>query len=376
MGSGIAPQRLLSQIENTAGWALENEAVYGDAVRVARKASDVEAAWNVDAFGAPYLEFMLAAHYLTVCTFVPTDVDARIRHHHWAGITDGEKLREAVSVVERVAAWDARLVSDRVAHEGDVFVSGHDGEWFSVRAGALGCAIAVGDDSTADALEATIDAELAREADLFTRIEAKRDLFMMLRAATLLAHNTGDLSRVASEWPAAKKTSAPGHARAAELAARYTRLGHEGEARHGGAFVRAGALNKRFMANENHRFLPLREPRCLRRSRELLLPLGPFFDDWGASIAKHAALDEEERATVVAALLDLALRRPEDHGPVRAMIGMAEATKGGMGAYAQHLPARARKELQTGDMPRRLGVPRRAFEERLRSQCESATRGR
>jgi hypothetical protein len=34
------------------------------------------------------LRLRLAAHYATVATFVPTDVDAHIRHHHWMAIDD------------------------------------------------------------------------------------------------------------------------------------------------------------------------------------------------------------------------------------------------------------------------------------------------
>ena len=56
----------------------------------------------------------------------------------------------------------------------------------------------------------------------------------------------------------------------------------------------AGALNKDVMATENHRFLALRKPRALRASRELLLPIGPFFESWGRTVAR--ALDEKDRA--------------------------------------------------------------------------------
>jgi len=365
MGTGIAPERLASQVANTASWALE---AGGDAARAVQNAPEIEAAWSADPFDARYLELMLAAHYLTVGTFVPTDVDTRIRHHHWIGL-DRERLRAGIDVVERVATWDPRLVSERVARvgnvgSGDSFVSGHEGEWLSVRAGALGAALALEDDESIARLENAIDEERAREAELYQAAE-RGDVLACLAAATLLAHNTGDLSRVVAEWPAPTKR----HARAAELATRYTRLGHEGDARFGGCFVRAGALNKRFMAHENHRFLPLREPRALRRARALLLPIGPFFDAWGRVIATHESLDEGERTSVLSALLDLHERKPDELGCVRAMIGLGDATRGGLQVYARNLPARRRKLLQTGALPRLLAVPQRVFEDRLRSQA-------
>ena len=75
------------------------------------------------------LRLRLAAHYATVATFVPTDVDAQIRHHQWLGIADGERLEAACALVTEAARRDATLVSERVT-EG---VSGHDGEWLAVR---------------------------------------------------------------------------------------------------------------------------------------------------------------------------------------------------------------------------------------------------
>src|SRR6185312_2414745 len=124
---------------------------------------------------------------------------------------------------------------------------------------------------------------------------ARGDELDLLRAATTVAHNLGDLSRVVEAWPALEGL--------AELRAIYMRLGHAPSARFGDRFARAGALNKAEMADENHRFLALRKARGLRRSRDLLLPIGPFFDAWGATVATHPALDARDRAEVVAALL-------------------------------------------------------------------------
>src|SRR6185436_12482194 len=43
------------------------------------------------------------------------------------------------------------------------------------------------------------------------------------------------------------------------------------------------------MALENHRHFALRKPKCLRKSPALLIPTGPFFDDWGRRVAEHQA---------------------------------------------------------------------------------------
>ena len=233
------------------------------------------------------LRVRLAAHYATVATFVPTDVDAHIRHHTWVAIDEPGVFAEARACIDETAARDASAVSARVT----AGISGHDGEWLAVRAGALGRALALGLHDEAAGLAERIDAELDREERCFAAALARgAPATTTLALATTLAHNLGDLSRVVDAWPKAVGGR--------ELRERYSRLGHADGPRRRRSFVLAGALNKELMALENHRFLALRKPRALRRSRDLLLPLGPWFDAWGETIARSAHLDDARaRAT-------------------------------------------------------------------------------
>ena len=121
-------------------------------------------------------------------------------------------------------------------------------------------------------------------------------------------------------------------------------------------------------ALENHRFLALRRPRALRRSRSLLLPVGPWFDAWGERIATSEHLEESDRAEVVAALVELHLRSPLQEGCLRALAGLHRATRGGVGSYAAALPARLRKELKRGRIRDSIDVPRERFEARIESR--------
>jgi hypothetical protein len=146
---------------------------------------------------------------------------------------------------------------------------------------------------------------------------------------------------------------------------RYSRLGHADGPRHRADFVLAGALNKDVMALENHRFLALRKPRALRRSRALLLPVGPWFDSWGETICRSELLDEAERAEVVAALVELHLRSSTQEGCLRALAGTHRETRGGLGWYGAALPARLRKELGRGRIRDAIDVPRERFEARI-----------
>ena len=355
MKHGILNSSLVEQVRNTAGW-LWRDSRCASLTALFDAAIDDDPRTDAD---APLRAFRvrLAAHYATVATFVPTDVDAHIRHHTWVAVPDAEAFALARACIDEAVARDARVVSARVTDG----LSGHDGEWLSVRAGALGRALVLGLDGEAAALAEHIDAELDREQQVFAAaIDCEAPATTTLALATTIAHNLGDLSRVVDAWPRS--------ARRAEFQARYSRLGHADGARHTGDFLLAGALNKELMAIENHRFLALRKSRGLRRSRALLLPVGPWFDAWGESVGRSEHLDEPDRAEVVTALLELHLRSPAQEGCLRALAGIHRATRGGLSCYATALPARLRKEVGRGRVREAIDVSRQRFEARLESR--------
>ena len=367
MKPGISSSVLVEQVRNTAAW-LWQEPACASLTAIFDESAD-EALEDPGAL-VRALRLRLAAHYATVATFVPTDVDAHIRHHMWIPIADAEVFAQAKACVDEAVARDARLVSERVtdagmdargrATQGAVAdgLSGHDGEWLSVRAGALGRALVLQLDREAATLAAEIDAELDREQQAFAAARARGAPAMTtLALATTIAHNLGDLSRVVDAWPKA--------ARASDLHTRYSRLGHADGARHRGDFLLAGALNKELMSIENHRFLALRKPRALRRSRSLLLPVGPWFDAWGERLCRSELLEDADRAEVAAALIELHLRWPAQEGCLRALAAIHRETRGGLGWYGAALPARLRKEIGRGRIREAIDVSRERFEARI-----------
>lgn len=336
--SGIAPTVLLEQVKSTAPWALTMDPPL-PAAAILGAAPEIEKRWRESANDEGYFALLLAAHFTTVATFCPTDVDARIRQHAWAALAK-ERLASAVARVEEVARWSVPPVSARhVSIDGEV-LAGHQGEWFSVMAGALGRALALGDASIVERTTAWIEAELAREARLVTFARKKGTAQELLSVVTTVAHNVGDLSRVVDTW-------APAHAES-ELGLRYRRLGHDDGARFDGAFVFAGNLNKERMALENHRFLPLRGPKALRRERAFLLPFGPYFYEWGHLIGSTKLLDDAERAEILLALVRVHELRTEEHGCLRAIAGIHEAFNGGVDKLAGLWPAQQRGSLARG----------------------------
>lgn len=55
---------------------------------------------------------------------------------------------------------------------------------------------------------------------------------------------------------------------------KFSRLAHERNDRFGGEFFRAKIIYKELLSAEGHRHYPLREPKCLRMTPDLMLPLG------------------------------------------------------------------------------------------------------
>ncbi len=326
---GIAPKMLFDQVKSTAPWAFTKDPPL-PAAAILSRAPELDKLWKDGKAGEDYFLFSLAAHFTTVGTFCPTDVDVRIRQHAWTEL-EGKRLATAIDRVFEIAKWDPRAVSARTVTVGKEVLAGHQGEWFSVLAGALGRALTLEDNEQVERTTAWIEKELTREAKLVTNARKKGSDQELLSIVTTVAHNLGDLSRVVDTWRPAHMES--------EVGKRYRRLGHEDGARFDGAFVFAGELNKKLMAKENHRFLPLRVPRALRREREFLLPFGPYFFEWGQMIGSTKLLEDQERAEVLLALARVHERGPEELGCLRAIAGIHAGYTGGIDKLARLLPA-------------------------------------
>jgi hypothetical protein len=348
---GIAPTLLLEQVRNTAPWMVTPPHVIPAACILARAVA-VEASWASNREPIGYLEFLIAAHFATVATFVPTDVDQRIRELAWKSLSR-EQLPAAVDAVLALTEWPVEPVTERYVVVGKQVVAGHHGEWLSILAGALGRALSLEDEASAARCKAWIDAELDRELKMLRAAVKSNDIALQLRFCTTLAHNLGDLSRVVDSWPESL--------RASPIATAYSRLGHEPSPEFGDWFVRAGELNKAKMAQENHRFLALRTPRALRKSRELLLPIGPYFYDWGKLVGSSPELSEADRLEIVSALLTTHMRRDTELGCLRALAGINAALAGDLQGLVKQLPQSERQLALRGPVREALRTPEREF---------------
>lgn len=337
---GIDPATLLGLVENTMPFLFSSGKPATPYTQVVLGARSTQRFTHFE-----YFQLCLCAHYSSVATFVPTDVDNQIRKNLWDQPLPEGVTEAMAELTLQSLAWDFRPVTARYQEFEGRMVSGHQGEWFSVAVGAYG-AHREKAPAVAEAVQAAIVNELKQEAAIFAGLKRAKNGIGLLRASTAIAHNLGDLDRVIDQWSLPEEDP---------LRLATYKLGHQPVASFGPAqnhLLEAGALNKAFMAAENHRHYPLRKPKCLRRSRDLLLPLGPFFDSWGETVSRHPELEPKEVAEVALALLEgfgkLSSPKVPLYGYARALGAIQRAFRGGPARLLDHLPSRAGKELSKG----------------------------
>lgn len=334
---GVDPATLLSLVNNTAPFLFEKNTPitpYTEVVLAAREKKEFS--------HLEYFELCLSAHYTTVATFVPTDVDNQIRKTLWDQKLESGTTEKMADLVLRSYEWDFRPVTTRFASFEGKYISGHQGEWFSVAVGAY-AAHRKSNANLAEEIKNKIIKEVKQEAEIFASLKKQKNGIELLKACTMIAHNFGDLDRVIDQWELPDQDP---------LRLSAYKLAHNPHPSFGALqenLLEAGALNKAFMASENHRHYPLRKPKCLRRSIDFLLPIGPFLKEWGEKISRHPELTPVEIAEITMALLEgfdrLSSPKIPLYGYARAIGGIHAAFPGGPKMLLEYLPTKAGKEI-------------------------------
>jgi hypothetical protein len=295
-----------------------------------------------------YFALCLACHHATVGTFVPTDVDTKIRGILWSESRDPDVLRPMLRLALASRGWTEDGVSVRSVRG----VSGHDGEHWSAIAGGLGRMLEIGDQISAQEAQAAIEAEIDREQAVFDAVAAERDAELdLLRLSMTLAHNRGDLTQGMGFWKKTPLTTPlmehfAGRGRFALAVRIYQHTG---------------------LSTEGHRHYPLRPVKALRRSPHTLLPLSPFLDEWGTVVAQL-----EESAEVLAALVTGCKRVQGQQGYYRAIAGMLAASSGAFDRAAARMSTGARNLLREAEMRKLISVSRISFESMMRKRARTA----
>ncbi len=365
---GVSPELLCQQILNTAPFYLDYPlALKKDSPPLYMLINLVSQSKIKDMRNyslAEYFRLCLSAHWLTVATFIPTDVDLAIRSKLWVVATERENSLEEreklAQIVIESGSWDARPFSTRwVSSAKHSILSGHQGEWFSVAAAAYS-SLRKTKSSLAHQIQELIQEEVEREILCFQELLNQEEGLSLLKASCILAHNFGDLDRVLENW------KVPADDPLSRSVFKLTQDPPQSHSRWRGLAGFAGWLNKQRMATENHRHFALRTPRCLRKSEDLLLPIGPFFDEWGQTLAKHPILTTENIGEIATALVEgwvrLEKTKVETHGYARALCGILDHFPGGMSELSKYLPSSASRALKSGPLRSLCSIPRERFE--------------
>lgn len=307
---GIAPELLVTQVKNTLPYLFDRNYAETPLDRLTPTVIIKEYVKSTDSLPKgetsllnhfEYFRLCLSAHYLTCGSLVPTDVDNQIRHKLWPAELPLKTALQMAQIVLESHDWNFTLLSPRfvdgvfggISGEVSGGVSGHMGEWFTLSCAAY-CALKRYRDSLAQEkrqqLFERIAAEIHRHSEVFGSLWRANDGIGCLKAAACIAHNFGDLDRVMDIW----ELSVDDPLRLEFYNLTVLPFDSNRKLRYLGRLWVAGELYKSTidgssMALENHRHFALRKPRCLRRSTEFLVPMGPFFDDWGRRVARGLA---------------------------------------------------------------------------------------
>ena len=357
----IGPETLLSQVRNTAPF-LDARLPAADPGRLidlghspdgflrilANWRNILRSTLTVDEQLQDYFALCLACHHATVATFVPTDVDTKIRGIVWRESRDPEVLRPLLRLALASRDWTEDGISIRAVRG----VSGHHGEQWSAIAGGLGRLLELGDTASAAEAVAAIEAEIDRQQAVFDAVAAEPGAELdLLRLSMTLAHNRGDLTQGMGFW----KRTALTAPLMDHLSAR-------------GRFALAVRIYQHTgLAAEGHRHYPLRPVKPLRRSPSTLLPLCPFLDEWGGVVSRL-----EESHEVLAALVTGCQKVQGQQGYYRAIAGMREASSSAFERIAAHMPNAVQRLLRDADLRKLIDVPRISFESMMRKRARAA----
>jgi hypothetical protein len=355
----ISPETLHSQVRNTAPFLRLPAPESGRLIDLGQSPDGfrrILASWenilqpalSPDEQLQDYFALCLSSHHATVATFIPTDVDTKIRGVLWHESRDPDVLRPMLRLALAARFWTEEDISIRAIRG----VSGHNGEQWSAIAGGLGRLLELGDEASAGEALAAIEAEIEREEAVFAACMVERNAELdLLRLSMTLAHNRGDLTQGMGFW----KPNGPAARVREHLSAR-------------GRFAQAVFVYQHTgLSAEGHRHYPLRAVKALRRSPETLLPLCPFLDDWGATVLR---LDEAPE--VLAALVAGCQKVAGQQGYYRAIAGMRASNSGAYDRAAAHMPNSAQKHLRDSGLRKLIDVPRLSFESMMRTRTRAA----
>ncbi len=356
---GIAPNLLLKQVENTAPFLFKGELntegkqrAYLAKLKFYKK--NLKQLNHINL--TEYFHICLCAHWTTAGTFVPTDVDNQIRQKLWLHKSIQKNIHKMTQLTLEAWQWDYSQVTNRKSYnkKKQQVLATHEGTWLSVAIGAY-CALKKYQmNDLAQEVAETILAEIKKEEDLLLHLRETKDHLNFIRTAPLMAHNFGDLDRVMVAWDMHEKD---------HFCQKIYRLGHKLNPDYSPILVYTGKVNKKFTAQENHRHMSLRTPKCLRKSADFLVPVGPFMDEWGGTLGASQKLNLIEKAEIIVALFEGFKRQKQAKGYARALGALLKTFETGLEEFEAFLAFDVYQDLKKSSFYQAALIPREEFEQ-------------
>lgn len=356
--SGITPNILLGHVDNTAPFLFQGEIQTEGKPRaylakLCFYKKNLKALQKINL--AEYFHICMSAHWATAGTFVPTNVDNQIREGLWRHGQIGSFIDVMAKITIDSWKWDYGEVTNRKAYstQGAEVMSTHEGTWLSVAIGAY-CALKMHSrPQLADQMQEVILQEVQKEQDILLSLTENKDHKNFLRSCALMAHNFGDLDRVIEQWKMDLEDP---------FIKRIYKLGHLANPHYHSIFPYAGEMNKKVMAIENHRHMSMRMVKSLRSSKDFLIPIGPFMDDWGKVLGSTKKISLEDKALIILAFLEGHTRQDMAFGYARALNGLLKSIDGGLLAFEQYIAADKMQELKKSKLYQLSLVEQEEFE--------------
>ncbi|NRA37169.1 MAG: hypothetical protein HRU15_03445 [Planctomycetes bacterium] len=278
-----------------------------------------------------YFALCLAAHHATVASFVPTDVDTKIRRHLWHHVSSKGMVEKMWRIVQGAMAWDQSPVAARSVVDEELGpVSGLNGEYLSIMIPAAHAANKFKLTELCDEIWTEIENEIERESNILKNALQAGDHLRILKLSAILAHNAGDIDQGLN--------SCTSHPYLEARRQHISRMAHENNTVYHGYYNLAARIYKACMAREFHRNYPLRDIRILRHHNDFRLPMSPFLDDWGYMLATHGSLTEDDRYDILDGLVHACEVVKDQEGYYRAISGFIRGLDGQKTDIIDRLP--------------------------------------
>jgi hypothetical protein len=364
---GIAPNILLSHVENTAPFLFKGEIPFEGRARsylskLLFYKKNLKALQKINL--AEYFYLCMSAHWATAGTFVPTNVDNQIREGLWRHGEIGSYIEIMAKITMDSWSWDYTDVTNRktINPTKNQVMSTHEGTWLSVAIGAY-CALKMHSrPKLAQEMQEIILLEIKKEEELLLYLREIGDDLNFLRATALMAHNFGDLDRVMEQWK--MDPSDP-------FFQLIYKLGHKKNPHYSPILFYAGEVNKSLMAIENHRHMSMRAVKALRLSHEFLIPIGPFMDEWGKTLGRSQRLTLEDKAQLILAFQEGHARQDKARGYARALNGLLASLDSGLESLERYIPADMMVELKKSKLWQLAQIGQSEFEEEFIANFKS-----